>query len=126
MKSYLKYNWPSISWAAFILVICLMSHQHVPRVTIPHFDKVVHFSLYFMLAVLTWYGWTHQKNFPALRAHTAIKVILALALYGMTIEILQGTITPDRSFDLWDELANTTGAIAGTLGVARIWAAKVS
>lgn len=100
------------------MAICLMSHRHVPRVTIPHFDKVVHFTLYFILAVLTWYGWTCQKNFPALRANTFIKVILVLALYGLTIEILQGTLTPDRSFDLWDELANTTGAIAG------VWLAK--
>ncbi|MBS1617627.1 MAG: VanZ family protein [Bacteroidetes bacterium] len=118
MKSYLKYNWPSILWAAFILVICLMSHRHVPRVTIPYFDKVVHFTLYFILAVLTWYGWTRQKNFPALRANTFIKVILVLTLYGLTIEIMQGTLTPDRSFDLWDELANTTGATAG------VWLAK--
>lgn len=119
LKSFLKYNWPSILWAAFILVICLMSHRHVPRVTIPHFDKVVHCSLYFILGVLTFYGWTRQKKFPALRANTVIKVILLLMLYGLTIEILQGTLTPDRSFDLWDELANSTGAIAG------VWLAKV-
>lgn len=126
MKSFLKYNWPSILWAAFILVICLMSHRHVPRVTIPHFDKLVHFGLYFILAILTWYGWTRQNFFAALRANTALKIILLLALYGMTIEILQGTLTSDRSFDLWDELANSTGALAGTLAAARVFIAKVS
>lgn len=115
MRSFLKYNWPSILWAAFILVICLMSHRHVPRVTIPHFDKLVHFGLYFILAVLTWCGWTRQNFFAALRANPAIKIILLLALYGMAIEILQGTLTPDRSFDLGDELANSCGAMTGTL-----------
>ncbi len=98
-----------------------MSHRHVPRVTIPQFDKVVHFTLYFILAVLTWYGWTRQKNFPALRANTVIKVILVLALYGLTIEIMQGTLTPDRSFDLWDELANTTGAVLGSFATKVIF-----
>lgn len=120
MKSFLKYNWPSILWAAFILVICLMPHQHVPRVTIPHFDKLVHFALYLILAVLTWYGWTRQNFFAALRANTAIKIILLLAIYGMTIEVLQGTLTPDRSFDLWDELANNAGAVAGTLAMRQL------
>lgn len=121
MKRFLKYNWPSILWAAFILVICLMSHRHVPHVTIPHFDKVVHFNLYLILAVLTWYGWTRQDKFPALRANTFAKVILLLALYGMTIEVLQGTLTPDRSFDLWDELANSCGAVVGSFAARLIF-----
>ncbi|MCW3127360.1 MAG: hypothetical protein JWO03_3018 [Bacteroidetes bacterium] len=114
MKSYLKYNWPSILWAAFILVICLMPGSNVPKIRIPHFDKVVHVSIYMILGFVTYYGWTRQRQYILLHAKTVMKVILVLTTYGLLIEVLQGTLTADRSFDLWDALANSVGAVAGT------------
>jgi len=120
MRSFLKYNWPSILWAAFILVICLMPGRHIPRITIPHFDKVVHVSLYLILAVLTYSGWVRQEVYGALHRQTAIKVVLLLAIYGFVIEVMQGTLTVDRSFDLYDALANSAGAAIGAFGT-RMW-----
>ena len=113
MKSFIKYNWPSILWAAFILVICLMPGRHVPHVSIPNFDKVVHTSIYLILAVFTYYGWIRQDGFAGLHQRTLIKVFLLLALYGFTIEVMQGTLTTDRNFDMYDELANSVGALIG-------------
>jgi VanZ family protein len=114
MRNFLKYNWPSILWAAFVLVICLMPGSNVPKIKIPHFDKVVHVSIYMVLGSVTYYGWTRQFQFASLRTSTVLKVILVLALYGLTIEVMQGTLTVDRSFDLWDALANSVGAVIGT------------
>jgi hypothetical protein len=115
LKNFLKYNWPSILWAAFILVICLMPGRHVPRVTIPHFDKVVHTSIYLIFAVLTYYGWTRQSGFEGLHQKTLLKIIILLSLYGFTVEILQETLTADRHFELLDELANATGTVIGAV-----------
>jgi len=115
MNSYLKYNWPSILWAAFILVICLMPGRHIPKVAIPHFDKIVHTGIYTILAVLTYYGWTMQNRFEGLHQRTLIKIILLLSLYGLTIEIMQETLTADRHFEWLDELANATGSVIGAL-----------
>jgi len=113
LRSYIKYNWPSILWAAFILVICLMPGRHVPHVRIPNFDKVVHTSIYLIFGVLTYYGWLRQERFAGLRNHTVLKVIVLLVSYGMMVEILQETLTTDRHFEWLDELANTTGAVIG-------------
>lgn len=115
MKNFLRYNWPSILWAAFILVICLMPGRHIPRVRIPNFDKLVHTGIYTIFAVLTYFGWTRQRAFQAIQKNTALKVISALALYGITVEIMQETLTADRHFELLDELANTTGATIGAI-----------
>jgi VanZ family protein len=115
MKNFLKYNWPSILWAAFILVICMMPGRHIPRITIPHFDKVVHTSIYLILGVLTYYGWTMQSGIAGLHQNTLIKIIILLSLYGFTIEIMQETLTADRHFELLDEMANATGSVIGAL-----------
>jgi VanZ family protein len=92
-----------------------MPGRHVPKVRIPHFDKVVHTSIYFIFAVITYYGWVHQTAVSSLRKNTAFKIILLLATYGLMVEILQETLTADRHFELLDELANTSGAVMGAL-----------
>jgi hypothetical protein len=113
LKSFIKYNWPSILWAAFILVICLMPARHIPKVTIPNFDKVVHTGIYIVFAVLTYYGWTMQRSFSSLHQKALLKIIILLASYGLMIEIMQETLTTDRHFEWLDELANTCGATIG-------------
>ncbi len=114
MGSYLKYNWPSILWAAFILVICLMPGRHIPHVTIPHFDKVVHTGIYIVFSILTYYGWSMQSAYQSLHQKTFLKVFILLSLYGFMVEILQETLTTDRHFELLDELANASGSLIGT------------
>ena len=115
MRNFLKYNWPSILWAAFILVICLMPGRHIPKVSIPHFDKVVHTSIYMIFAVLTYYGWTTQTGFQTLHRHTLFKIIILLSIYGLTVEVMQETLTADRHFELLDELANACGSVIGAI-----------
>lgn len=115
MKSFVRYNWPSISWAAFILVICLMPSKDLPKVEIINIDKVVHMGVYAVLSLLTYYGWTRQSAINSLQQHTFIKILLLLSAYGFAVEILQETCTADRHFDLYDALANAIGAVLGTI-----------
>jgi len=121
LKQYIKYNWPSILWAAFILVICMMPHKHVPRVTIPQFDKLVHAVIYAILAILLYFGWERQIKFVFLQENMVIKIFVLCALYGFVIEILQGLFTVDRSFELLDELADVIGASLGLYFVIRFY-----
>ena len=113
MRNFIKYNSPSILWAAFILVICLMPGRNVPVVRILHFDKVVHVSIYIVFAVVTYYGWKRQITFRAFHRQAALKIIILLALYGLAVEVMQETLTTDRHFDLYDALANSIGAVIG-------------
>ena len=114
-NSFLKYNWPSILWAAFILYLCMMPSRHLPHIGIPNFDKIVHFTFYFTFAVLTNWGWAKQQSFGALHKSAVLKIFVIACAYGLTIEVLQETFTTDRHFEWLDEAANSCGAAIGSL-----------
>ncbi|MBL0310423.1 MAG: VanZ family protein [Bacteroidetes bacterium] len=111
--NFLKHNWPSIFWAAFVLWLSLSPAKGLPHIAIPQFDKLVHFSFYFILASLMYYGWKKQNTLALLHQNPFLKIILIASLYGLSIEVLQETVTNDRYFSLWDELANILGALSG-------------
>ncbi|EKE87601.1 VanZ family protein [Idiomarina xiamenensis] len=68
---------------------------------IPHFDKLVHVSLFFILAACLHYAF-------ALPHWLAFLLLLG---YGVVIELVQG-LTPSRSADGWDVLADAAGALS--------------
>jgi VanZ family protein len=113
LTNFLKYNLPSIFWAAFILGICLMPGRDLPSVSIWEFDKIVHFGVYFLLAMLLYWGWEKQQTVRFLHQQAALKIVLFCVAYGFAVELLQEWITTDRHFDLFDALANGLGGLAG-------------
>lgn len=79
----------------------------------PHADKLVHFSFYFITTVIgflalkfEWYhSWSEKKK---------LWLVFTFSVgYGIIIEVLQLTITHDRSGELLDVMANTIGAFCG-------------
>jgi membrane-bound lytic murein transglycosylase A len=87
-----------------IYIACLWPGDKLPQVSVNHFDKIVHFSMYFILGILL-----HQ----ILEQKKRILFLVAI-LIGISIELLQ-TQVPFRSFELMDILANTIGAGVGIL-----------
>lgn len=71
-------------------------------------DKIQHFIGYGVLALLAQLIWRQP-----------LKVWLAASLMGVAVEFAQA-MTPYRSFDTHDMLANSLGAIAG-LTLALLW-----
>ena len=120
MQNFFKYNTPSILWAAFILVICLMPGHDLPKVDIVDFDKFVHISVYVLLSLLTYYGWTRQETLSYLHQHTFFKIVILLASYGFAVEIMQELFTADRHYDIYDAIANAIGAVLGAVIARRI------
>lgn len=115
MKSFLKYNTLSIVWTLCILIGCLLPGRDLPEVTFKISDKAIHFVIYFLLSVFTYYGWMKQNTYQSLHRNTILKIVLLTSSYGFIVEILQHILTTDRHFDLYDALANSTGAIAGCI-----------
>ncbi len=113
--NFLKYNWPSFVWAGVIMYLCLVPSGHLPSITIPNFDKIVHFTFYFILSILTFWGWKKQTAFSGLYTNTFIKVFITACAYGFMIEIFQELFTTTRHFELLDEACNASGALAGNL-----------
>ena len=78
-------------------------------------DKWVHAGAYAVLAVLLCFA------VRARRTRSVLLVAAAVAVYGLTIEFVQGPL-PDRAFDLVDAAANA----AGTALAALAWRAAVA
>ena len=93
--------------------ICLMPGRDLPSVSIWEFDKIVHFGVYFLLAVLLYWGWKKQQIVRFLHQQAALKIVLICVAYGFAVEVLQEWLTIDRHFDLFDALANGLGGLAG-------------
>jgi VanZ family protein len=114
MKNFLRYNWPSILWAAFILYLCLLPGHDLPSVHIWEADKIGHMGVYTVLSLLTVWGWRKQTVMESLKTRTILKVLVLLGAYGFLVEILQEALTADRHFDMLDALANVIGACMGS------------
>lgn len=78
-------------------------------------DKMLHAGAYLFLTIL-WavYFITKRRDFVRYRIDL-YRVAVACFLFGMLIEVLQGTLTSYRTPDWWDVLANSTGVLLAVI-----------
>lgn len=98
----------AIGWTVLIAILCLVRFTTLPSFGVSGADKYVHATLHFVFTML-WgiYSWKEQNEL----ALNKIAVISVISIcYGILIEILQETFTTTRHADLFDVLANGTGA----------------
>jgi VanZ family protein len=105
-------------WTLLIFYLCLDDSPSVPKINFQYKDKVVHFIFYFVFV----YFWTKSlKN----KSFNYISIILFLAvIIGVAIEFLQENLTLHRTFDWYDILANSIGAMASFIYVKKFYAIK--
>jgi VanZ family protein len=78
-------------------------------------DKLLHLLAYFGL-VLLWKVYFILKNRPEITyKKNLFKIAGFSGLFGMLIEVLQGTVTSYREPDWYDILANTTGILLAVI-----------
>jgi VanZ family protein len=101
-----------IVWLAIIAVLCFMPAEDIPQTPlfrIPHFDKLVHFGMYFILVVLL------SRPVKTVRLPVCLTTLLISVFIGGLIEVLQVAITSTRSANWGDFFADFAGAIIGLL-----------
>ncbi|WP_159473327.1 VanZ family protein [Dyadobacter sp. 3J3] len=98
-----KKNWIAICWTLLILVACSWPGKDIPDAPVTGFDKLVHAGLFGGFTVL-WLLVYPQKS---------VMVILAGIAYGVGIEFYQEIMPLDRTFDLFDIVADTIGVFLG-------------
>ncbi len=101
----------TILYAAGIVALSLLPPQDIPQVELfAGADKVVHFLMYFIFALLG--CWSVKKT----SIHSHFKVILPMSIgWGIIMEIFQLTMHLGRSFSWLDVLANSIGAVGGII-----------
>ncbi len=101
--------WKPVLWLAIIcygLFIPAHDLPVKPFLNIPHFDKMVHFSLFFAFCLLLFRP-LKKLNYKYYFWAPAISLAL-----GAFLEIIQRYISSSRSTDFYDFLANATGILA--------------
>lgn len=98
-----------------------MPGRDLPSVSLWEFDKVAHFGVYFILTGLMLWGWHKQSSFAWFKQNAFLKILLITFVYGFAVEVLQEMFTADRHFDVYDAVANSTGAVVGVWVLKRWW-----
>ncbi|MDR2953483.1 MAG: VanZ family protein [Prevotella sp.] len=116
LKNAFKYSWPPLIIAIIIFYLsCLIPNDDIPEVGFEFFiptDKIVHFLMYFGLAIVASFNYIYDKNGHIIILKLIVFAILIPILYGGLIEIIQAKFFPPRSGDWYDFLADTLGALA--------------
>ncbi|KAI8601497.1 hypothetical protein EDD21DRAFT_374307 [Dissophora ornata] len=77
-------------------------HEILPQ------DKILHFSGFFILTFLTFFIWARPR-----RISNIILTVIPIGALAFGSELLQPILSPTRSYDAHDIVANTFGATAG-------------
>jgi VanZ family protein len=113
--SFLRAYWPAILWGIFILVATLTPGKSLPSSSLFKFDKLIHLFIFFGFTWLVLRGfYLRATNKNPLRGILYLLIALFTILFGILIEIIQNYI-PDRSADINDVIANTSGVFLAQL-----------
>jgi VanZ family protein len=101
-------KWLAISYFIFISVLFFLPGSAFPEdewMLEIDFDKFVHFCIFSGLLFL----W--RSAFDLKLANYTVVIFLAALLYGFLVEVIQLEWIPNRSFDLYDVVADSLGSL---------------
>jgi VanZ family protein len=116
VKIQINSFWPAIAGLIIAtLLFCLPGKEFPDTGWLDqiHFDKVVHIGLFSMLIVLWCLPFRSRIGDKQKLSRIYLLVVLAYIVYGIAIEFIQRDFISNRSFDLFDIVADTIGCILG-------------
>jgi VanZ family protein len=119
MKIAIKYYWPAILWALFVLTMCCVKLGDVSDSPLffPGFDKLVHCGFFFVMIVFSSAGYIRQQSLSSLSYKALLLITAIIIAYGGLIEVLQTYVFTWRSGE-WDDLfADVIGALMAAFSI---------
>lgn len=106
---------PALLWSGIIFFLCFLPGSAFPKedwLDRIYFDKWVHAFLYFVLFFLIYY-------FPKKKSISIYIIATALCVaQGVLIEFIQSsTLVKNRSFDVYDIVANVVGVLLAWIAI---------
>lgn len=79
MNGFIKYYWPAILWALFVLIMCSVKLGEVSESPLffPGFDKLVHCGFFFVIIVFITAGYIRQQSIHTLSYQTLLVITLS-------------------------------------------------
>ena len=100
----------AVIWTVLIAIMCLLRFDKLPSIGVSEEDKYVHFTFHFVFTMLWgFYSWQKENSIVV---NKIVSIVFISLCYGIVIEVLQETCTTTRHADLFDVIANATGAIS--------------
>lgn len=109
-SGFWRYYLPALLWLAAIFVSSSIPSVDLPHIGIWNADKLIHFGVYFLLAVVVDRAVRYQTRFPAVNRHHLLYTIVFTVLYGLSDEFHQFFV-PGRDPSLLDLFADAGGAV---------------
>ncbi|WP_321279864.1 VanZ family protein [Marinifilum fragile] len=111
-----KLFWRNIIWAIIIFILCSIPGNDLPKTSaihIPHFDKLVHFGMFFIMGIFLMAELSFQTKLK--KSLIILIIVFLVAVYGGAIEYLQQNYFINRSGDYMDLAADILGGIVAIL-----------
>lgn len=115
---FLKYNYPGITWAVFILIVLGIPGDQLSNrsfLQIPYLDKIIHMVLFLILVFLISRGFFLQHQFTFLYRFSIPSVLIIGIAYSGLTEILQAFVFKGRTADISDFIFDVIGCFCGLL-----------
>lgn len=125
-NKFVRNYWAALLWAAFILLLCGIPGNDLPNIdfwALNIEDKLAHIGIFFILGALMVYGHYRTENGFRQSGRTLFAMIGLGVFYGALTEVLQHFVFVARFASLADFLADTLGALFGTV-FAFLWFKK--
>jgi VanZ family protein len=111
----LRNHWKSLAWAILVFILFSIPSSQVEKVSliqIPHFDKLIHFIMLMVLALLLISEFNKHRRIYNVSPNAFLWAAIISIGYGAVLEILQHFVFTSRYASLWDIMANFLGVTA--------------
>ena len=110
--------WPAVvALVVATFLFCLPGQEfpHVNWLDKIHFDKFAHIGLFSIMVFLWILPRESRINDKQMVMRIYLLIALAFVLYGICIEFIQLNFVPNRSFDVFDIVADAIGCAFGSV-----------
>jgi VanZ family protein len=107
---------PFILWTLVIFGLCSMPGKSIPKINwleLLSFDKFVHAGIFFVEQLFLMHALISLSEENFFKKNYKWLSVLFCVLYGGSLELMQRYIFSERSGDVLDFIANSTGCITG-------------
>ena len=106
----------AIAYTLLVTAALLTPITGAPKIEIPFADKMIHLTINAGLFVV-WASYVFSGKTKTTKTYTLPLLFVCTLLYGILIEVVQGSFIPTRGADFFDVVANVCGLILGFFAV---------
>ncbi len=119
---------PATAWLIISTILLTLPGSDLPKSSFfnfPYFDKIVHFTMFFLLTFFFSYPFTmYMQNKRAVKSWF-VSIALSVLAYGIFMEFVQKYFVPGRSFDVADIIFDGLGTLTGIFAIMCFFKKKI-